>query len=341
MRKLRVAVLMHEDLVPPDSIEGLSDQQISDWRTEFDVIQALSELGHEVLRCGLPDDPDALRDAIQRHRPHVAFNLLTEFLRVADYDQHAVSYLELLRQPYTGCNPRGMTLARDKALSKKVLAWHGVPVPGFAVFPRGARPRAPRDLTYPLFVKSVNEEASLGISRASIVRTPAALFERVAYFHDEIETDAIAEEFVEGRELYVGVLGNERLTTFPARELFVDGLAAGQPLVATRQVKWNVGYQRRAGVRTDFADLPPSLAKAIARDAKAAYRALHLSGYARLDIRLRPDGSYAVLEANPNPDLTYGEDFAEGAEGAGLEYPELLQRLIRLGRAYPAGWKAV
>jgi D-alanine-D-alanine ligase len=340
-KKLRIILLCHEELVPPDSIEGLSDEEIKDYRTEFDVLTTMRDLGHEAEPLGMDDDVDAIRRAVLEYEPDLCFNMLVEFHGAANYDQHIASYLELLKIPYTGCNPRGLTLARDKGLSKKILQWEGLPVPDFGVFPMGKKVRRPKDLELPLFVKSVNEEASLGISQKSIVRTDAELEKRVQYIHDKIDTDAIAEEYIEGREFYIGVLGNKKLETFPLWELCIPGLAEGAPNIATRRVKWDVAYQKRLGVKNRRAEgLSTKLEKEIAETAKGVYRALDLSGYARLDVRMRPDGRYYVLEANPNPDLTFGEDFAEGAEAAGVSYEELIERILRLGLDYPAEWKA-
>jgi len=332
---------MHEDLVPPESIEGRSDKEIDAWRTEFDVISGLEDLGHEVVQLGVADDIDLLRKTIAETRPDLCFNLLVEFHHAAGYDAHVVGYLELLRQHYTGCNPAGLTLARDKARSKMVLAWHGVPVPHFAVFPRGQKPLLPQDkpLEFPLFVKAVNEEASLGIAQASIVRSPKKLADRVAFVHEELETDAIAEEFIEGREVYMGVIGNERLRVSPPWELKFASLPKGTANVATRRVKWDLAYQKKLGVKNGPpGDLPNGVGPKLPAIARHAYRALGLSGYARLDLRIRPDGRPYVLEANPNPDLTFGEDFAEAAEHGGLPYDGLIQRIVQTGLSYEAGW---
>jgi len=339
-RHLRVLVLVHEELIPPDSIEGLSDEEIADWRTEYDVVSALRELEHEVSVLGVGDDIDVIRRYASEFRPDIAFNLLVEFHGSANYDQHIVSYLELLKLNYTGCNPLGMTLARDKALSKKILAHHHIRVPNFKVFARNRKVIRPKALSFPLFVKSVNEEASLGISRASIVHDDEALAERVAVVQDSVGTDAIAEEFIEGREFYVGVMGNLRPVTFPVWELHIPNLPEGAPNIATRRVKWDLAYQRRLGVRNRRAqDLAPEKEAEIVRTARSAYRLLGLSGYARFDFRMRPDGRFYVLEANPNPELAYGEDFAESAEAGGLSYVQLIQRIVDNGLRYQAEWK--
>ncbi len=342
MRRRRILVAVHEELVPPSTIEGLSDHEIAEYRTEYDVVTGLQDLGHEVHPVGIGDDVEALRAALAELRPHVVFNLLVEFHGAATYDQHVASYLELERVPYTGCNPRGLTLARDKAVSKTILRAAGVPVPEHRVFELGRRFAPPEDLAYPLFVKSLTEEASLGISQASIVRGVEALEKRVAFVHESVGTDAIVESYVDGRELYVGVLGNARLKTLPPWELLMENLPAGAPRIATRRVKWDLDYQREVGVANRRAEgLTRAQERELARIARASYAALGLSGYARLDLRMSAEGRFYVLEANPNPDLAYGEDLADAAEAAGIGYEELLERIVRLGMAYPAAWKSL
>ena len=339
-KRLRVLALMHDDLVPPETRNGERDQdELQPWRTEFDVCSALKALGHDVVKLGVGDDVAAIRDAVRDFQPHVAFNLLVEFHGAGTYDQHVASYLELLCANYTGCNPRGLTLARDKALSKEILAYHRVRVPRFQTFARGRPARRLARLRFPLFVKSVNEEASLGISGASLVRDDEALAERVAWLHAQIGTDAIAEEYVEGRELYVGVLGNTRLQTFPARELLIENLPEGAPTIATRRVKWDQAYQRKMGVHTEFAELAEPLARELSRVARRAYKSLRMSGYGRLDFRLDPEGRLFLLEANPNADLARDDDFAQSAAGAKLGYEALIQKLLGLGMSYRADWK--
>ncbi len=340
MKKLRILVLMHENLVPPVSVDGYSDKEIAEWATEYDVIAGLQKAGHDVYPLGVGSDLGAIRNAFADSEAHIAFNLLVHFHGVAVYDQHVVSYIELLRKAYTGCNPRGMMLARDKALSKKILSYHRIRVPRFHVFPRGRRLHVPAKLGYPLVVKSVNEEASLGISQASVVQTPEKLVERVAFMHETFGVDVIVEEYIEGRELYVGVLGNQRLKTFPIWELPFTQLPDHAPHIATAKMKWDLDYQKKYKIKTHRAEgLTPAQEQGIARLCKRIYRVLGLSGYARMDLRLAPDGQVYVLEANPNPDLKYGEDFSESAHSAGVKYPALLQRIVQLGLAYQAEWK--
>jgi D-alanine-D-alanine ligase len=334
MRRLRVLVLMHEELVPPEDTTG-HDVATVDWKTEFDVTTALREVGHEVQPLGVGDELSGIRGAIDGWKPHIVFNLLEDFHGVGVFEQNVVAYLELLRIPYTGCNPRGLLLARDKALSKKVLAYHRIPVPAFSVFHVGRAVRLPKRLTFPLIVKSLTKEASVGISQASVVEDEDRLKERVTFIHETIGTDAIVEHYVAGREFYVGVLGNQRLEVFPIWELFFNNMPEAARRIATDRVKFSSAYQRKHGIVTGEAkDLPNGLAAQLQHLCKRVYRTLGLSGYARMDLRLDTNGRVHVLEANPNPQLAYGEDFAESAERAGVSYEELIQRIINLGRRW-------
>ncbi len=337
-KKLKVLVLMHEDLVPPADISGLSEKQVADFRTEYDVIQGLEELGHEVHRLGVGSDLGPIRRAFAELQPDIAFNLLVHFHGVAVYDQHVVSYLELLRKRYTGCNPTGLLLARDKAISKQLLAFHRIRVPRFAVFPLGRKAGRQRKLRYPLVVKSLYEEASLGISQASLVTSDEKLEERVAFMHETFGVDVIAEEYIDGRELYVGVVGNRRLHAFPVWEMMLDQLPENAPRIATRKVKWDLAYQKKYHIDTAAAELPPGMTAQILKISTSIYRVLKMSGYARIDLRLAPDGKVYVLEANPNPDLQRAEDFAQSAKAGGVEYPVLIQRIVNLGLSYQVEW---
>jgi D-alanine-D-alanine ligase len=338
-KKLRVLVLMDRDLVPPPGAHDLPVPalQAADWKMEYDVSATLENLGHEVRPLGVHDDLNVIRDAVMTFQPNVAFNLLEGFRDFHCFDQHVVSYLELLNQPYTGCNPRGLTIARDKALTKKVLAFHRVRVPAFAVFPRRRPVNRPRRLGFPLLVKSVNVEGSVGIVQASVVRDDEKLRERVRLIHDQLDTSAIAEQFVEGRELYVGVMGNQRLKSFPAWELLFEKAPDDMPLIATNKAKFDPAYQARWGITTRAASsggLPEGCEAYIDATAKRIYRLLGLTGYARLDFRLTAGGDLYLLEANPNPQLGYGEDFAESAEAAGVDYEQLIQQIVNLGLSH-------
>ena len=342
MNRLRTLVLVHSTLVPPESLVGASEKEIEEWRTEYDVITHLKAAGHEVLVLGLSDSLSELRRGIIDWKPDIVFNLLEEFDGIVTYDQHVVAFLELMRQPYTGCNPRGMLLSRDKVLSKQLLSYHRIPTPQFVVFARGKKPRIPQKLRFPLFVKSSTDDASLGIAHASVVADERQLFERIAFIHEQTNSDALVEEYIEGRELYVGVIGNDRLKVLPVWEMTFGSLPEAVPAIATRKVKWDRRYQEKYGITTAAAaGLPEGTVSRLEQLSKRIFRALHLTGYARMDFRLRADGALYVLEANANPNISMAEDFAQSALTAGMRYREVLNRILKLGTTYPAAWRGI
>jgi D-alanine-D-alanine ligase len=329
---LRVAVLTHPSMVPPESREGFAEQEAYEWKTEYDVVTTLRQLGHEVLVVAVGNELTPIRETVEQWKPDIFFNLLEEFLGRQEFDHHVVSFLELMQVPYTGCHPRGLILARDKALSKKLLAYHHLAAPKFAVFPRRRRVVRPKGLEFPLIVKSLVHEASLGISQASLVDTDEKLRDRVAFIHERHSSDAIAEQYIPGRELYVGMFGNARVQVLPVWELLFENLAPGALPIATASVKHNPAYQERRGIFQQRAeDLSPVLRQHVIRTTRHIARILDLDGYARIDYRLSPDGKLYFLEANPNPDVAQSEEFASAAEAAGIDYPELIQRILRLG----------
>lgn len=332
MKKLRVVVLMHEDLIPPDSLDGFSETDINEWKTEYDVVSALEELGHEVFKLGVRDELGPLRRAIDEFKPDIVFNLLEEFRGEAVYDLNVIAYLELRGVAYTGCGPRGLLLARDKSLSKQLLSYHRIRVPRFVVCRIGRKIRRPRGLDFPLIVKSLTEDSSMGISQASVVYDDAMLAERVAFVHDRIKTDAIVEQFIDGRELYVSVLGNTRLTVLPVAELVFRRKPSDGVLIATTAAKHDVAYQERWGVDVRRArGLSAETEQKLERIGKRIYRILGLTGYGRIDFRLGGDGEPYFLEANPNPEIARYEEFASAADAAGMSYEKLLERILRLG----------
>jgi D-alanine-D-alanine ligase len=337
MKRLRVLALVDDGLVPPEDTEGV-DTLTAPWKTEFDVIETLGEEGHEVRVLGVGAELAPIRRAIDEFRPEIAFNLIEAFDNVASFDHNVVAYLELLRLRYTGCNSRGLVLARDKSISKKILHYHRIGAAAFEVFLRGRRVRRPRRLRFPLIVKSLTLDASLGISQASVVEDDERLVERVRFIHESLDTDALVEEYIEGRELYVGLLGNHRLQVLPVWELDLSGMPDESRRIATERLKWSLTYQKKHRINSGPAKgLPPDVLKSITSVCKRVYRNLELSGYARIDLRLREDGRVFVMEANPNPQLAYGEDFAESAERAGLEYGPLLDRIMALGLRWEPG----
>jgi D-alanine-D-alanine ligase len=332
MKPLRVLVLSHPDLIPPDSVEGRDEREIHGWKTVLSISSALDAAGHNVRTLGVQHELEPISKAIAEWQPDIVFNLLEEFHGETAFDHNIASYLELLQIPYTGCNPRGLMLARSKDLSKKLVAYHQIPTPAFAVFPLRRPVRRPPHLQFPLIVKTLSEDASLGISQASVVYTDKKLIERIAFIHERIGTAAIVEEYIDGRELYVGVLGNDNLRALPVWELEFGKGTNHADRIATAKVKHDPVYQERRGILQGLAeDLTPELAARIQRTAKRIYRTLSLDGYARIDFRLSHDDIPYFLEANPNPEIAESEEFAQAAQYDGLEFDAMLERILALG----------
>jgi D-alanine-D-alanine ligase len=331
-RQLKVLALF--DAIAPTTLDQdlSAELKTEDWKTEANVLAGLAELGILTEHLAIFDDLDLLTQKLQRFEADVIFNLADQFKNNRAFDQNIVSFLEMHGLPFTGCGSTGLTLCKHKAISKKILGYHRIRVPEFTVIARGRRGVRPRRLKFPILVKPLKEEASYGISQASFVETDEQFKERVQFIHENHGNDAIAEEYIEGRELYVSLLGNRRLQVLPIRELVFQEVPPDEPKIATYKAKWDEEYRKRWGLQNRFAEnLDPAVARNIEQTCKRIYRLLTIDGYARLDLRLTPNNELYFIEANPNPILAADEDFAQSALKAGLAYPGLIEHIIRLG----------
>jgi D-alanine-D-alanine ligase len=331
-KKLKVLVLF--DGISPTKIDqDLSkEMKTEDWKTEANVMAALGTLGYTAEHLAIFDDLDLVRQKLQCFAPDVLFNLVEQFKNNPGFDQNIVSLLEMQGVPFTGCGATGLTLCKHKGISKKILSYHRIHTPNFIVISRCQRIARPKQLKFPILVKPVKEEASYGISQASFVETDEEFRERVAFIHEKHDADVIAEEYIAGRELYVSLMGNLRLSVFPIRELIFREVPPDEPKIATYRAKWDEEYRKRWGLQNRFAQgLDPALVAHIEQTCKRIYRLLTIDGYARIDLRLTPANEVYFIEANPNPHLAEDEDFALSAGKAGLPYPQLIDRIIRHG----------
>ncbi len=338
LKPLRILLLTHPSLVP-ETLDSRDEKETYESKTEIDVIKTLRRIGHEVRPLGVQTDMAPIREEIDTWKPHIVFNLLEEFHGEPLFDQNVAGFLELMKIPFTGCNSRGLVLARGKDLSKSLLHYHRIPVPEFAVFRMGRKVKRPQRLSFPLIVKSLDQDASRGISQASVVDSDEKLAERVTFIHEHIGRPAIAEQYIDGRELYVGVFGNDRRHVLPVWELEFSNLRHGTLPIATEKVKHDPDYQERRGVVQGPArNLPPAAEARLKVIVKRICRILELDGYARIDFRLSNDGVPYFIEANPNPEIAESQEFAQSALHDNIEYAQLLSRIISLGlnRARPA-----
>jgi D-alanine-D-alanine ligase len=331
MKKSRVLILFDTDDAPP-ATQDFSKHIESVDEAEFDVARALIARGHDVRCLGFRDDIDQLISGLRAQPSDVVFNLSERFRGESALDYTVASTLEMLGLPYTGASSEGLMLARDKALTKKVLAYHGILIPHFMVCPIGQPVHRPSDLRFPLIVKPLDEDASVGIAQSSVVRDDEALTTRIAFIHERIGTDAIVEEFIEGRELYIGVIGNERPRALPPIEMVFKNEPNVEGRIATFKAKWSVKYRASRGIENMVArDLPKTLVQRLSDVAVRTYKAAGLRDYGRIDVRLAHDDAIYVVEANPNPYLAEGEDLAWAAEEAGYPYQDLIEKVAEMG----------
>lgn len=321
---------MHKDLIPPENpLEKDVDRFKTPWVTEYDVMKTLRENGREPRALGVDADIGELVQAIKEESPSLVFNLLEQFNNDPAMDYHVVTLLELHGLVYTGCNPKGLVVGRDKALSKKILKYHKIATPKFFTVKAREKLKIPKKVEYPLIVKCALEEASYGIAKASVVNNLEKLQERVEYLQKELGQDVIIEEFVEGKEVYVGVIGNKNLKVLPAWELKYNNVDKPEKEIYSQKAKWDFKYRQRKGIDHARADISEDLEKKVQQVCKKTYRALGLSGYARVDLRIDKEEKIHVLEANPNPNIAWDDEFAQSAKHAGISYSKLIELIIK------------
>ena len=331
VKKPKVLVLFDVGEPTGLDVDYTEDLKSPDWKTERHVLSALRTLGYPFAMLGVHDDTQLIREMIERYQPDVIFNMVEQFANSLGNENRITSFLELQGVPVTGCGSTGITLAKDKILSKKIASFHGIKVPQFMVHAPGNIVRLNEGVQFPLIVKPAREEASYGISLKSVVRNEEELVDRVCFVHERFEQEALVEEFIDGREVYVGVIGNERLQCLPPREMTFGKNVPVESRFASYCVKWDEGYRDRWGIKNRFLPSLSSQAQAkLNQICKDLYRALNLKGYARMDLRLTSNIEPVFIEANPNPMLAKDEDFALAARKAGIDYPKLIGKIISL-----------
>ncbi len=302
-----------------------------DMYTEKDVFIALKSLGHDVSLLGIYNDISPLFEQIKENRPDVIFNMMEVFNDKTHLEKNMAAVLELLGIPFTGSSSGVLFLCNNKALSKKIFVFHKIKVSRFHTYYRGKRASMPPKFKLPAVIKPLCEEASRGISQASIVDNVEAFLERIKFIHDNMQMDAIAEEYIDGRELYVGVMGHKQITVLPPRELVFANIPEGEPRIATYKAKWDDDYRDKWGIKSIAASKLSEQVEAKIEDVcKRAYRALGMDSYVRFDIRLDANDVVYIIEPNANPCIAKIDEIAQSASKAGMSYDDLIQKLLDL-----------
>src|ERR1700691_4459349 len=295
-----------------------------------EIFEALEKLGHEPFYQVLDGRPQCLT-ALAKCDADLVFNLTESFAGDDTKEMNVAAYMDLLDMPYTGGGPHAHFLAQDKGTAKKMFEFHGIKTPFFATSYRGRIEHA-HDISFPLIVKPVSEDGSIGISADAVVDSVKEMMERVEYIQNEFDSPALIEEYIEGRELYAGVLGSyETAHVLPLVELDLSRLPEGTPKIASYDVKFEKNTEAYKLTKSSIAvNLDEDTVKRLEDTALAAYRALKLRDYGRIDMRLAPNGDVYVIEANPNPWLASRQEFAMAAKASGLSYTEMIGSIVDL-----------
>jgi D-alanine-D-alanine ligase len=315
---MRITVLTDLEKKDPRSYDKVVDQ----------VVEALTEGGHEASVLGVHRDLHALIDGLTKPKPELVFNLFENFGKVRLGAVGVVGLLDLLEVPYVGGGPGEFFIQQDKAVTKKLLAFDQIRFPDFAVFTQDSNLETGGNLRMPLFVKPLSMDASIGIESSSLVDNTRDLMKRILSIHQKVKDAALVEEYIEGRELYVGCLGNNSPLCLPPIEIDFSGLPEGLPRILGGKAKWDEKSPEFKGTRAVLAELPDDLKARIQQVALDAYRALRVRDYGRIDLRLTDTGDIFVIEVNASCYLEKESEFASSAKAAGLEYPALINRIV-------------
>ena len=326
---MKVAVLF--DTLHPDweDADYKKEVEAKVEEAEYDVARALMAKGHDVLMIGMGEELGPPLERLAQFQPKLVFNGCESFRGHARHEYALAGVLEMHGYRYTGSSPTALLVARNKSLTKKILAYHGIRVPAFAECPLGEKPMRPSELRFPLIVKPLLEDASVGIAQASVVENDEDLSERVKFIHEKFRQAAIVEELIEGRELYVGMVGNATVQLLPIIEMTFGEADNGEHRIATYKAKWDEEYRKRKKIKNVFAKgLSDELTAKIGDICTTAFHALWLQDYGRVDLRLTHDDEVYVLEVNPNPFVAFEHEMANAAEKTGMDYEAFIQRIV-------------
>ncbi len=330
MKKLNITILYDRAADQTNEEEYKVAMSGDGLEAEHHLCEYLIEEGYKVRFYGVYDDVKGLITELEEHPPELVFNLCETFRQDSVMEFHVPALLDMLNLKYTGSGPEALMLAQNKGLAKKILAFHKLRTADFTVYPKGQFDIRPSKLRFPLIVKPLTEDASIGIAESSVVKNDEALAARIKYVHEKIQCGALVEEYIDGRELFVGLIGNKEPIILPPVELDFSKASEQKLKVYSFKAKFDLAYRKKWGIKSVFPkDLEKETLTAIQETALTAYRALGLRDYGRVDIMLAPDGAVYVLEVNPNPNIAEGEDLPNAAEEAGIEYVEFVEKIMK------------
>ncbi len=329
MKPLKILLLFDLSVnLPAEEYDDYWDT--ADWKAEKDVRNTLVKLGHEVIPFGIFDDIEPFLKIVREQKPDLVFNMSEAFSGKRDFEPNLTALMQLVGVPFTGAGPMSLQLCKDKGLTKIILGYHQIRTPKFVVAKKSRPIESLKKFQFPAFIKPLQLESSEGISQVSYAENEKETLARVKFIHERLGVDAIIEEFIDGRDVYVSILGNEKLSVFPPRELFFKQVPDDEPKFATFRSKWDAEYRKKWGIDSGWvAAMPESTERKLGNICKKIYRLLQIQGFGRIDLRIKEDKIY-FIEANPNPSIAKKEDYALSAGKAGVEYDELIAKIVSL-----------
>ena len=330
MKALKIVLLfdLSVDIAPEKYDEYWNNP---DWKTEKEVRKTLTDLGHKVVPYGIHNDIEPFLKLVREEQPDLVFNMSEAFSGKRDLEPNMTALLQLMGVPFTGAGPMSLQLCKDKGLTKVILDYHGVLTPKFLVARKSKAIPSLKKFPFPAFIKPLQLESSEGISLSSYVENEEQACARVEFIHNKYEVDVIIEEFIDGREVYVSILGNEKLNVFPPREMFFKHIPEDEPKFATYKTKWDQAYRKKWGIDSGWATkMNETEEKKLQETCKKIYRLLQIQGFGRIDLRIKNNGDIYFIEANPNPSIAKTEDYALSANRGGLGYQDLISKIVSL-----------
>ncbi len=329
MKPLKILLLFDLSVnLPAEEYDDYWDT--ADWKAEKDVRNTLVKLGHEVIPFGIFDDIEPFLKIVREQKPDLVFNMSEAFSGKRDFEPNLTALMQLVGVPFTGAGPMSLQLCKDKGLTKIILGYHQIRTPKFVVAKKSRPIQSLKKFQFPAFIKPLQLESSEGISQVSYAENEKETLARVKFIHERLGVDAIIEEFIDGRDVYVSILGNEKLSVFPPRELFFKQVPDDEPKFATFRSKWDAEYRKKWGIDSGWvAAMPESTERKLGDICKKIYRLLQIQGFGRIDLRIKDDKIY-FIEANPNPSIAKKEDYALSAGKGGVEYEELIAKIVSL-----------
>ncbi|MBN21287.1 MAG: hypothetical protein CL678_08360 [Bdellovibrionaceae bacterium] len=332
-KKKKVMVLIDLPFEAPEDHDYRDFEKDPDWKSELAVMKQLKKMGYDAHLFGLHDNINDLISMLQTQSYDFVFNLCESYKDDREYEGNIASLLEVMEIPFTGANARALNLCKDKALTKKILKFHGLDVPEFQEFPLNKKIKIQKNFPYPGVVKPVGYEGSEGIHGASLVKNEKEALKRIEYVQSKYKVDVLMEEYIHGREVYISLIGNKKVQAFHPQELFFDNMPEDMPRLASFKAKWDPKYRKKWDIDNGpVFDMDPALEKSIMDYGKKVYKIFGLNGYARFDLRVTDNGKIYFLEANPNPSIAPGDDFEQAAKESGVSYRDLLSQVIRLSK---------